>query len=140
MSMNSCCFVGRLGKDIELKQTQSGISYAKFSLAVDRGYKSGEERITDWIDCTAWRGTAEFAAKWFHKGDVMGVTGSLQVDKYVDDQGQNRRSSSISVNTIHFVESKRGAAISEASAPAPAPAQAPVVAPSIAEDDDDLPF
>lgn len=140
MSMNSCCFVGRLGKDIELKQTQSGISYCKFSLAVDRGYKSGEERITDWIDFTAWRGTAEFAAKWFHKGDVMGVIGSLQVDKYVDDQGQNRRSSSISVNTIHFVESKRSAAISEASAPAPAPAPAPAVAPSIAEDDDDLPF
>ena len=136
MSMNKCCFVGRLGKDIELKETQSGIKYAKFSLAVDRNYKSGEERITDWIDFTAWRSTAEFVAKWFHKGDVIGVVGSLQIDKYTDDQGNNRRSAYVVADTIHFVESKKSADVSAPAAPAPAP----VVAPSIAEDDDDLPF
>ena len=78
MAINSTVIVGRLTRDPEVKQTQSGISVCNFTLAVDRQYKSGDERLTDFIDCVAWRHTADFLGKYFSKGDPVGVTGHIQ--------------------------------------------------------------
>ena len=107
MAINSVVLVGRLGKDIELKKTASDISFCNFSVAVDRGYKQGDERVTDWIDCTAWRSTAEFLAKFFHKGSMVGVTGSLEVRKWETDDGQKRSVTYVSVQNVSFVEGKK---------------------------------
>ena len=107
MAINSVVLVGRLGKDIELKKTASDIAFCNFSLAVDRGYKQGDERVTDWIDCTAWRSTAEFLAKFFHKGSMVGVTGSLEVRKWETDDGQKRSVTYVSVQNVSFVEGKK---------------------------------
>ena len=75
--MNQVVLMGRLTRDPELRHTQSNIPVASFSLAVDRGYsKNREDRQTDFIDCVAWRGTAEFVSKYFIKGQMAAVTGS----------------------------------------------------------------
>ena len=77
MAINNVVLTGRLSRDPEIKQTQSGVSVCNFCIAVDRKYKSGEEKICDFINCVAWRGAADFVSKWFHKGDGIGVTGSI---------------------------------------------------------------
>ena len=110
MAINSVVLVGRLGKDIELKKTNSDIAYCNFSLALDRNYKQGDERVTDWIDCTAWRSTAEFLAKFFHKGSMVGVTGSLEVRKWETDDGQKRSATYVNVQNVSFVEGRRDSA------------------------------
>lgn len=107
MAINSVVLVGRLGKDIELKKTASDIAFCNFSVAVDRGYKQGDERVTDWIDCTAWRSTAEFLAKFFHKGSMVGIVGSLEVRKWETDDGQKRSVTYVSVQNVSFVEGKK---------------------------------
>ena len=110
MAINSVVLVGRLGKDIELKKTASDIAFCNFSVAVDRNYKQGDERVTDWIDCTAWRGTAEFLSKFFHKGSMVGIVGSLEVRKWETDDGQKRSATYINVQNVSFVEGKRDGA------------------------------
>lgn len=86
MAMNNCVFLGRLTKEPDAGKTQSDVSYARFCVAVDRGYvKEGEERKADFIDCLAWRGTADFIVKYFHKGDTIGVTGQMQTGTYEKD-------------------------------------------------------
>lgn len=107
MAINVVALVGRLGKDPEIKKTQSDVSYCNFSLAVDRNYKNGDERITDWIDCTVWRGTADFLGKYFHKGSMVGVTGSLEVRKWETDDGQKRSSTYVKVDNVSFVEGRK---------------------------------
>lgn len=106
MSINTVVIVGRLGKDIELKKTASDIAYCNFSVAVDRNYKQGDERVTDWIDCSAWRGTAEFLSKFFRKGSMVGIAGSLEVRKWETDDGQKRSSTYVNVQNVSFVEGK----------------------------------
>ena len=103
MSLNFCVFEGRLGRDPEIKTTPSGTTVVDLSVAVDRPYRSGEERATDWIDCVAWRKTAEFIAKFFKKGDPIVVQGSLQIRKYIDRDGNNRRKAEIVVDKADFV-------------------------------------
>ena len=86
MALNNCTFLGRLTKDPDVGKTQSDVSYCRFCVAVDRAFaREGEERKADFIDCTAWRGTAEFIAKYFHKGDMIGVTGTIQTGTYEKD-------------------------------------------------------
>ena len=79
--LNKIILMGRLGRDPDLKYTQSGTKVASFSLAVDRDFKdkASGERATDWVDVVAWTSTAEFAAKYFHKGQQAVVEGRLQV-------------------------------------------------------------
>ena len=82
--------MGRLTADPELKKTNSDISVTSFSLAVDRNYGKGADRQTDFINCVAWRQTAEFISRYFSKGRLMAVEGSLQVRNYVD-RNENKR-------------------------------------------------
>lgn len=107
MSINIATITGRLVRDPELKQTQSGVSVCSFAVAVDRAYKSGEEKQADFIDCTAWRHSAEFLQKYFHKGDMIGVTGHLQTRTWETDDGHKRKATEIVVDSLSFVGGKR---------------------------------
>ena len=89
--MNVVCLLGRLTATPELKTTQSGVSVTSFSVAVDRTYQpKGAERQTDFINCVAWRNTAEFLCRYFQKGQRIALQGSLQSRSYTDKNGNNR--------------------------------------------------
>ena len=104
---NLVVLTGRLTSDPEVKTTQSGVSVVSFCIAVQRQYKSGEERITDFINITAWRHTAEFIGKYFKKGNTIGIEGSIQTRKYTDRDGNNRVAFEVLAGNVQFVESKR---------------------------------
>ena len=114
---NLVVLTGRLTADPELKTTTNGISVTRFSIAVNRNYRSGEERQTDFINIVAWRQTAEFVAKYFKKGNLIGIEGSIQTNRYQDRDGNNRTSFEVVANNVQFVESKRDSAPAD-SAPA----------------------
>ena len=112
---NLVVLTGRLTADPELKTTQSGLSVTSFSVAVNRPYRTGEEQQTDFINVVAWRKTAEFIAKYFKKGNMIGIEGSIQTRKYTDKNGNNRTAFEVVVNNAQFVESKRDSAASQGS-------------------------
>lgn len=98
---------GRLVRDPELSRTQSGVAVTTFTLAVERDYcETGKEREVDFIDCTAWRGTAEMIDKYFSKGRMMIVTGRLQIRNWQDKDGNKRRSAEIVAENVYFGDSK----------------------------------
>lgn len=103
---NLVVLTGRLTTDPELKTTQNGISVTSFSIAVDRPYRSDNDQ-TDFINIVAWRQSAEFISKYFKKGSLIGIEGSIQTRKYVDKNGNNRVAFEVVVNRAHFVGSKR---------------------------------
>lgn len=153
--LNVAVLMGRLVADPELRQTPSGVSVTSFTLAVDRSYvKAGAERQTDFIDIVAWRGTAEFVCKYFRKGQLAAVQGSIQTRSYTDKEGNKRKAFEIVADNVHFAEPKRdGASGGTRSADRPEtrqPAQneqpAPAYSSGKADDfeelptDDDLPF
>ena len=106
--LNVVALMGRLCGDPELRYTQSNIPVTSFTLAVDRRYsKQGEEKQTDFINIVAWRQSAEFVSKWFKKGQLVAVDGSIQTRKYQDRDGNNRTAFEIVANNVHFAESKR---------------------------------
>ena len=106
--LNKVVLMGRLTRDPELRYTQSNIAVVSFSLAVDRSYKAkGEQPTTDFIDIVAWRSTAEFVSKWFAKGRMMVVVGSLQVRNWQDKDGNNRKSAEVVADEVYFGDSKR---------------------------------
>lgn len=109
MAINNVVLTGRLSRDPEIKKTQSGVSVCNFCIAVDRQYKSGEEKICDFINCVAWRGTADFVRKYFHKGDGIGVTGSIQTRKWVTDGGENRYATEVLCQQVSFLDGKKNA-------------------------------
>ena len=109
MAINNVVLTGRLSRDPEIKQTQSGVSVCNFCIAVDRQYKSGEEKICDFINCVAWRGTADFVSKWFHKGEGIGVTGSIQTRKWVTESGENRYTTEVLCQQVSFLDGKKNA-------------------------------
>lgn len=80
--MNKVHCIGRLSADPELKTTRDGISVTNFTLAVDRNHQKGEDKQTDWIDCVAWRNTAEFICRYFHKGSPIVIEGSIRTHIY----------------------------------------------------------
>ena len=110
MAINNVVLTGRLSRDPEIKQTQSGVSVCNFCIAVDRQYKSGEEKICDFINCVAWRGTADFVSKYFHKGDGIGVTGSIQTRKWLTESGENRYATEVLCQQVSFLDGKKNAA------------------------------
>lgn len=107
---NLVVLTGRLTADPELKTTPNGISVTSFSIAVNRNYASGEERQTDFINIVAWRRTAEFITKYFKKGSLIGIEGSIQTRRYQDKNGNNRTAFEVVANNVQFVESKRDSA------------------------------
>lgn len=107
--MNSVCLMGRLTGDPELKTTQSGISVTSFSVAVDRAYRSkDQERQTDFINCVAWRQTAEFISRYFRKGQRIALQGSLQSRSYTANDGSKRTVYEVVIDNAFFCESKGG--------------------------------
>ena len=104
---NLVVLTGRLTADPELKTTPNGTSVTTFSIAVDRRYRSGEERQTDFINIVAWRQSAEFITKYFKKGNLIGIEGSIQTRRYQDKNGNNRTAFEVVVNNVQFVENKR---------------------------------
>lgn len=107
--LNKIVVMGRLTRDVETRQTQSGTNVANFTLAVDRDLKNKQtgERETDFIDCVAWAGKADFVEKYFHKGSMAVVEGRLQMRKWEDKDGNKRVSAEIVADNVYFGESKR---------------------------------
>ena len=106
--LNVVVLNGRLTADPELRYTQSNGAVTSFTLAVDRSFaRQGTERVTDFINIVAWRQTAEFVGRYFHKGQLVAVQGSLQVRSYTDKDGNNRRVYEVVADQVHFAESKR---------------------------------
>lgn len=107
--LNHIIIMGRLTRDPELRRTGSGLPVASFSLAVDRDFTSrdGGEKETDFIDCVAWRNTAEFVSKWFSKGRMAVVSGRLQIRSWTDNNGNKRRSAEVVADSVYFGDSKK---------------------------------
>ena len=106
--LNSVCLMGRLAADPELKTTQNGVSVTSFRIAVDRTFQSkGQERQTDWVDVVAWRNTAEFVTRYFRKGSMIAVQGSIQTRSYTDRDGNKRTAFEVVADNVFFGESKR---------------------------------
>lgn len=106
--INTVALTGRLTYAPELKSTPSGVSVVKFQIACDRNYQAqGQERQADFIDCIAWRQTAEFISRYFHKGDMIGIEGSIQTSNYTDKNGNKRKQVEVLANTVSFCGSKQ---------------------------------
>ncbi len=147
--LNCAIIMGRLTADPELRTTPNGISVTSFSVAVDRSYqKAGTERQTDFINVVAWRQTAEFVSRYFHKGSMIAIQGSIQTRNYEDKNGNKRTAVEIVADNVSFcgskAESGTGAApVAQATPAAPA---APAFSTAGADDfssmdvDDELPF
>ena len=106
--LNHITIMGRLTRDPELRKTGSGLSVASFTLAVDRDFKNKEtgEKECDFIDCTAWRNTADFVSKYFTKGRMAVVEGRLQIRNWTDKEGNKRRSAEVVADNVYFGDSK----------------------------------
>ena len=143
--INSVVLMGRLTYDPELRTTPNGISVVRIQLACDRNFqRSGEERKADFIDVTAWRQTAEFISRYFRKGSMIAVEGSIQTENFTDKDGNKRKSVQVVANNVSFCGSKAesGTASNPAfSQPAPSYASADNSDfEEIIDDDDDLTF
>ena len=138
--LNHITIMGRLTRDPELRRTNTGKAVAKFTLAVGRDYaEKGAERETDFIDCVAWRGTAEFVDKYFGRGQMAVVSGRLQIRDWEDKDGNKRRSAEIVADNVYFGEQKRDAGANGAphSGVKPAPTSDFAV---LEDEDSQLPF
>ena len=143
--INTVVLMGRLTYDPELRTTPNGVSVIQFQVACDRNFqRSGEERKADFIDVTAWRQTAEFVSRYFRKGSMIAVEGSIQTDNYTDRDGNKRKTVQVVANNVSFCGSK--AESNTASNPVynqPAPSYASADNSDfeeIIDDEDDLPF
>lgn len=105
--LNSVILMGRLTADPDYRTTQSGAALARFTLAVERDYAQNGERQTDFLDVIAWRGTADFVSKYFQKGQLVAVRGSVQVSSYTDREGNKRRSWDIVADQVYFAEGRK---------------------------------
>lgn len=106
--VNIIVLMGRLTADPGLKTTPSNVSVCRFTLAVERDFaKSGEEKQTDFISCIAWRNNAEFISKYFVKGQMMAVNGSLQTGTYTDNKGVKHQTFDVVVDKANFTGDKR---------------------------------
>ena len=119
---------GRLTKDPEMRQTQSGVPVCNFTVAVDRTYKSGEDKQTDFFNCVAWRGLGELTGKNFHKGKEILVSGEMQSRKYEKD-GVSHIAWELVASDMDFCGAKTESSVSTAQNFA-----------TIEEDDGALPF
>lgn len=141
--LNRIILMGRLTRDPELRQTQSGASVANFSLAVDRDFKDKQtgEKATDFIDIVAWRQTAEFVSRFFTKGRMAVVEGRLQLRDWTDRDGNKRRTAEVLAEHVYFGDSKRDAESGGAYTPPPAePGSGGAEFAELTEDDGELPF
>jgi single-strand DNA-binding protein len=128
---NGVHIMGRITRDLELRHTQSGTAVCQFCVAVTRSFKDANgEYQSDFIDCVAWRNSAEFITKYFSKGALIALDGELQTRNYTDKDGNKRKATELLVSSAAFTGEKREAAAK------PAPTEDDYSAIS----DDDLPF
>ena len=108
--LNVVAIMGRLVADPELRTTQSGTNVCSFRIACDRNFaRQGEQRQADFIDIVAWRQQAEFVSKYFQKGSLIAIEGSLQTRQYQDKNGQNRTAIEVVVQNANFCGKSDGA-------------------------------
>ena len=137
MSLNCATIMGRLTAGPELRTTNSGLAVTSFIVAVDRSYaKQGEERQTDFINVVAWRQTAAFVTRYFEKGQMIAVQGSIQTRNYEDKNGNKRTAVEIVADKVSFCGEKKK---DEAQTEPPAPQDFTEI-PTAPGDDDGLPF
>ena len=107
--LNKIFLMGRLTRDPELRHTPSGVPVTSFSLAVDRDFKDKQtgEKATDFMECIAWRGTAEFVSRYFTTGSMAVLVGSLQLRDWTDRDGNKRRAAEVVAESIYFGDSKK---------------------------------
>lgn len=105
--MNKVIMTGRTTADIELKQTQSGVSVATFSLAVKRNFKTNDTYESDFFNCVAYRETAETISKYVSKGELIGVEGRLQTRNYTDKENRKKYVTEIIVEKFEFLQAKK---------------------------------
>jgi single-strand DNA-binding protein len=135
--LNRITIMGRLTRDPEYRATPAGLSVVNFTVAVDRDVpnQSGDKE-TDFIDCVAWRKTAEFITKYFFKGSLIVLSGRLQIRSWTDKDGNKRRTAEVVADSVYFGGSKTNTEPpSAASTPHPASDYAPLTGP-----DEQLPF
>ena len=137
--LNHIVLMGRLTRDPELRRTGTGIGVASFSIAVDRDFKSkdAKEKETDFIDCVAWRSTAEFVSKYFTKGRMAVVSGRLQIRQWTDKDGNKRRSAEVVADFGGSKPENSGFSAPQFSAPA---SQAILQDFPVIDDSEELPF
>lgn len=105
--INNTVLTGRLTRNPELKYTGSGTAVVSFGLAVDRTFKNAQgERETDFINCVAWRKTAELISNNLHKGSLCGVTGRIQTRNYTNNEGQKVYITEVVCENLTFLEKK----------------------------------
>ena len=141
--MNTICLMGRLTADPELRNTQGGVAVTSFTLAVERDYTpKGQEKQADFIPVVAWRQTAEFVCKYFHKGQRAALTGSLQTRQYTDRDGSKRTAYEVVAEHVYFAESKKDSGAPSVSYSEQVPQSAPPAAEDfeVIPDEDSLPF
>lgn len=141
--LNISTLMGRLTADPELRRTPNGVSVTTFTIAVERTYTpQGQEKQTDFIDIVAWRNTAEFVCKYFSKGRMIALNGSIQTHIYEDKEGHKRKAFEVVADNVFFCGDKApaqaSADISREAAPAFAQGQSDDFA--VCDDNADLPF
>ena len=104
--LNRVTLMGRLVADPELRSTASNLSVCSFRIAVDRDYKKGDQKETDFIDIVAWRSTAEFVANYFNKGRMIAVDGRLQIRPWEDKDGNKRFATEVVADNVYFGDSR----------------------------------
>lgn len=130
--LNNVILMGRMVREAEYRTTPTGKTVARFTVAVER-YNSGTETITDFIPCTAWNKTADFICKYFHKGNMIAVKGSLHSDS-VEKDGKKQVFYSVSVDGVSFTGEQRKTAETSENAAGNEDFE------NIVTGDDDLPF
>lgn len=140
--MNNICIVGRIGQDLELKQTPNGIPVCSFSVAVKRPHVKD---TTDWLPCVAWRQSAEYLCKYGKKGSTVAVTGVMTTRNFEDKNGQKRTFYEIAVDSLNLISESNSSApkqgVAQSGNGSPAPYSASEVGfTEMMSSDDELPF
>lgn len=104
--MNTVVLVGRTTRDIELRRTGNGTAVANFTLAVNRDFKTQDGQEADFIQCVAWKKTAEILEQYVHKGDRIALNGSIRTRNYDDNYGKKVYVTEVLVNHVEFIETK----------------------------------
>ena len=139
--LNRIICIGRLTKDPELRHTQSGTAVASFTIAVDRDFKNQNgEKEADFVNCVAWKGTAEFVSRYFTRGRMAVVEGRLQSRKYTDKDGNNRTAYEVVASSVYFGDSKKDTDPLDKLADDAAPVSEPSFEGMEDEDGAELPF
>jgi single-strand DNA-binding protein len=123
--VNTITIQGRMARTPELRRTGSGVAVANFALACERDFAEGGEKATDFIECVAWRNTAEFASKYFSKGKMAVVKGRLQIRPWTDKDGNKRTAAEVVVESLYFCGDKSNEPAHESGAESHAEAESP---------------